>query len=91
MSNSAFTYDARGLLKTKTDNKGFVTSYDYNDRGLEISRTEATGTPQARTTTTTWHATLNLPLTVTEPGRVTTYTYDAQGRQLSQTSASTAL
>jgi YD repeat-containing protein len=91
MSNSTFTYDERGLLKTKTDNKGFVTTYDYNDRGLEITRTEATGTAQARTTTTTWHATLNLPLTVTEPGRVTTYTYDAQGRQLSQTSASTAL
>jgi YD repeat-containing protein len=91
MSNSTFTYDARGLLKTKTDNKGFVTTYDYNERGLEVSRTEASGTPQARTTTTTWHTTLNLPLTVTEPGRVTTYTYDAQGRQLSQTSASTAL
>ena len=90
-SNSTFTYDARGLLKTKTDNKGFITSYDYNERGLEISRTEATGAPQARTTTTTWHTTLNLPLTVTEPGRVTTYTYDSQGRQLSQTSTSTAL
>ncbi|MFZ3183913.1 MAG: DUF6531 domain-containing protein, partial [Pseudomonas sp.] len=25
MSNSTFTYDTRGLLKTKTDNKGFVT------------------------------------------------------------------
>jgi YD repeat-containing protein len=85
MSNSTFTYDARGLLKTKTDNKGFVTTYDYNERGLETTRTEATGTPQARTTTTIWHATLNLPLTVTEPGSVTTYTYDTQGRQLSQT------
>jgi YD repeat-containing protein len=91
MSNSTFTYDARGLLKTKTDNKGFVTTYDYNERGLEITRTVATGTPQARTTTTTWHTSLNLPLTVIEPGRITTYTYDAQGRQLSQTSASTAL
>lgn len=91
MSNSTFTYDARGLLKTKTDNKGNVTTYDYNVRGLETSRTEASGTAQTRTTSTTWHATLNLPLTVTEPGRVTTYTYDAQGRQLSQASASTAL
>ncbi|WP_256657370.1 DUF6531 domain-containing protein [Pseudomonas sp. 2FE] len=85
-SNSTFTYDARGLLKTKTDNKGFVTTYDYNERGLEVARTEASGTPQARTITTTWHAALNLPLTVTEPGRMTTYTYDAQGRQTGQTS-----
>jgi YD repeat-containing protein len=83
-SNSTFTYDARGLLKTKTDNKGYLTTYDYNTRGLEVSRTEAAGTPQARTITTDWHPTLFLPVSVTEPTRITTYTYDAQGRQLSQ-------
>ncbi len=83
-SNSTFTYDERGLLKTKTDNKGHLTTYDYNDRGLEVSRTEAAGTPQARTVTTDWHPTLFLPVTVTEPSRITTYTYDDQGRQLSQ-------
>jgi len=83
-SNSAFTYDERGLLKTKTDNKGNLTTYDYNSRGLEISRTEAADTPQARTITTEWHPTLFLRTKVTEPARVTTYTYDAQGRQLSQ-------
>lgn len=83
-SNSTFTYDARGLLKTKTDNKGHLTTYDYNTRGLEISRTEAAGTPQARTVTTDWHPTLFLPITVTEPSRITHYTYDDQGRQLSQ-------
>ncbi|WP_171011895.1 DUF6531 domain-containing protein [Pseudomonas sp. 2FE] len=84
-SNSTFTYDARGLLKTKTDNKGFVTTYDYNERGLEVARTEAVGTPQARTISTAWHPTLFLPVTVTEPRRITSYSYDAQGRQLSQT------
>ena len=84
-SNSSFTYDSRGLLKTKTDNKGILTTYDYNDRGLEVSRTEAAGTPQARTTTTTWHPTLFLPLTVTEAGRTTHYQYDNQARQISQT------
>jgi YD repeat-containing protein len=83
-SNSTFTYDAHGLLKTKTDNKGHLTTYDYNTRGLEVSRTEAAGTAQARTTNTEWHPTLFLPVTVTEPNRITTYTYDAQGRQLSQ-------
>ncbi|MFI7868824.1 RHS repeat protein, partial [Ectopseudomonas khazarica] len=83
-SNSTFTYDDRGLLKTKTDNKGNVTTYDYNERGLEISRTEASGTPQARTITTTWHADLFLPVTITEPDRITQYTYDALGRQTSQ-------
>ncbi|MGA4638120.1 RHS repeat protein, partial [Pseudomonas solani] len=83
-SNSSFTYDDRGLVKTRTDNKGNVTTFDYNDRGLEVSRTEAFGTPQARTVTTTWHPTLFLPATVTEPDRITTYSYDDQGRPLSQ-------
>jgi len=84
-SNSTFTYDDRGLLKTKTDNKGIVTTYDYNDRGLEVTRTEASGTAQARTVTTEWHPSLYLPLAVTEPDRITRYQYDAQGRQLSRT------
>ncbi|BBP81496.1 hypothetical protein PHLH8_11380 [Pseudomonas sp. Pc102] len=83
-SNSTFTYDDRGLVKTRTDNKGNITTFDYNDRGLEVSRTEAFGTPQARTITTTWHPTLFLPATVTEPDRITTYSYDDQGRPLSQ-------
>lgn len=84
-SNSTFTYDERGLLKTQIDNKGNITTYIYNDRNLESSRTQASGTPQARTTSTEWHPTLFLPVTVTEPDRMTQYTYDAEGRQLSQT------
>jgi YD repeat-containing protein len=84
-SNSSFTYDSNGLLKTKTDNKGHLTTYGYNARGLEISRTEASGKPEARTITTDWHPTLFLPAVVTEPDRITTYHYDDQGRQLSRT------
>jgi YD repeat-containing protein len=83
-SNSTFTYDTRGLLKTKTDNKGHLTTYDYNERGLEVSRTEASGTPQARTIITDWHPEFFLPVTVTESDRITTYSYDTQGRQRSQ-------
>jgi YD repeat-containing protein len=83
-SNATFTYDSNGRLKTKTDNKGNLTTYDYNARGLEISRTEASGTPQARTITTDWHPTLFLLTVVTEPNRITTYHYDDQGRQLSR-------
>ena len=82
-SNATFTYDARGLLTSKIDNKGNRTTYSYNARGLEISRTEAAGTAQARTITTEWHPELFLPTSVTEPGSVTTYTYDAQGLHLS--------
>ncbi len=84
-SNSTFTYNDRGQVLTQTDAKGFITTYAYNERGLETSRTEASGTPQARTITTTWHATSNLPLTITEGGKVTTYNYDMQGRQTNRT------
>ncbi|MCU9951112.1 DUF6531 domain-containing protein [Pseudomonas sp. PDM13] len=84
-SNSTFTYDDRGLVKTRTDNKGNVTRFDYNERGLEVSRTEAYGTPQARTVTTEWHPTLFLPVTITEPDRTTRYSYDTQGRLIGQT------
>lgn len=84
-SNSSFTYDSRGLLKTRTDNKGNVTSYDYDGRGLEISRTEAFGTAQARTISTEWHSTLYKPVTISEPERIMHFEYDAQGNLLSQT------
>lgn len=84
-SNSEFVYDDNGLLKTRKDANGNLTTYEYNDRGLEISRTEASGTPQARTITTEWHPTLFLKTKVTEPNRITTYQYDAQGRPLGQT------
>ena len=66
------------LVKTKTDNQGHLTTYAYNARGLEISRTEAAGTPQARSISTEWHPSFFLPLVVTEPGRVTRYQYDEQ-------------
>lgn len=79
-SNSTFTYDAKGLLKTKIDAKGSVTTFDYNTRGLETSRTEAAGSLQARAITTEWHPTLFLKVKITEPDRIITYQYDAMGR-----------
>lgn len=69
--------------------------YDYlqnltlytNDltRNLETSRVEASGTPNARTITTEWHATLRRPARIAEPKRLTTYSYDAQGNVLTKT------
>ncbi|WP_187359856.1 RHS repeat protein [Chitinolyticbacter meiyuanensis] len=76
-ASSALGYDANGNIKTRTDFNGATTSYVYDlSRNLETSRTEAVGTPQARTISTTWHPTFRLPATITEPGRVTTFTYD---------------
>ncbi|WP_284209135.1 hypothetical protein, partial [Chitiniphilus shinanonensis] len=82
---STLGYDANGNVSNRTDFNGTSTTYVYDlTRNLETSRTEAAGTPQARTTTTTWHPTLRLPATITEPGRVTEFNYDPNGNLLSK-------
>ncbi len=83
-ANQAYTYDANGFMASKTDWQGNITTYIHNDRGLETSRTEASGTPQARTITTEWHPTFNLRTKVSEPQRDTVFYYDDQGRLTSQ-------
>ncbi|HSC81171.1 MAG TPA: DUF6531 domain-containing protein [Chitinolyticbacter sp.] len=76
-ASSALGYDTNGNIKSRTDFNGVTTSYVYDlSRNLETSRTEAVGTPQARTISTIWHPTFRLPATLTEPGRVTEFTYD---------------
>ena len=83
-ANKSYQYDINGNVISKTDWNGVTTTYVYDmDRNLELSRTEAAGTPQERTITTEWHTDFRLPTKITEPNRITEYTYDAQGRQLS--------
>ncbi|RQO62760.1 hypothetical protein DBV14_03630 [Variovorax sp. KBW07] len=57
---------------------------------MPITVVYASGTPEARTVTTQWHATFSLPALITEPGRTTAYTYDAFGNTLSRTITDTA-
>ena len=83
-ANKNYSYDTNGFLASKTDWKGNTTTYVRNTKGQELSRTEAFGTPEARTITTEWHATFNLRTKVTEPDRETTYIYDTDGNLLSQ-------
>jgi len=83
--SNSYTYDVNGFVASWTDANGNVTTYIHDARGLELSRTEAAGTPQARTITTQWHATYHLPTQITEPGRVTTFTYDNKGNLLQKT------
>ena len=78
---ASYTYDANGFVASATDFNGNVTTYTRDARGRELSRTEAAGTGDARTVTTTWQTNFNQPLTVAEPGRLTTYTYDTDGRR----------
>jgi RHS repeat-associated protein len=78
-------HDANGFVSSRKDFNGNITNYVNNARGLEESRTEAYGTPQARTITTQWHTTFRLPMQIDEPGRRTTYTYHPAGNRLTET------
>ncbi|EPJ47160.1 MAG: yd repeat-containing protein [Osedax symbiont Rs1] len=81
-ANQETTYDENGFVASQTDWKGNLTTYINNDRGLETSRTVASGTPEAQTITTVWHDSFNQPESITEPSRVTNFTYDNQGQRL---------
>lgn len=88
LGGKAFSYDANGFIASKTDYDGNVTTYSHDARGNQISRTEASSTSLARTTTTAWHPQFHLPVIITEPnGRTTTYAYDAKGNILNKTIA----
>lgn len=79
-------YDANGNVNSRTDFNGVETRYTFDlARNLETSRTEAFGTPRARTISTIWHSTFRLPTQFDEPNRRTTFTYDASGNLLTRT------
>lgn len=92
---AASTYDTSGFPASETDFNGNVTTYVYDDtRGLEISRTEGSGTAAASTITTVWNTTFPLPslISVYAGGstsgtllRTTGFTYDGLGDALSKT------
>ena len=84
------TYDANGFVSSVTDYNDRTTTYTHDARGLETSRTEASGTPQARTITTTWHASYRVPLQISEPGRTTAFTYDQLTKTVTDTATSTS-
>ena len=89
---SSKTYDGNGNVASRTDYSGIQTVYSYDlTRNLQTSRTEAYGTPEARTITTQWHPTFRLPTLITEPGKTTAYSYDSQGNLLQRTITDTAL
>ncbi|MDO3380753.1 RHS repeat-associated core domain-containing protein [Gilvimarinus algae] len=84
VGTTQYQYDSNGYLQEKIDAAGVVTRFTYNSEGLQTQKIEAWGTPEERTTTTTWHIGWRKPLTVDEAQRLTTYTYDANGNRLTQ-------
>src|SRR6185437_10375267 len=47
------SYDPNGYVASRTDRNGIVTTYVNDARGMVLSKTEASGTAQARTASTT--------------------------------------
>ncbi|MES9888923.1 MAG: hypothetical protein ABW140_19135 [Candidatus Sedimenticola sp. 6PFRAG1] len=83
-ANKSYSYDSSGFLISKTDWSGNTTTYTRSERGLELRRTEAAGTPEERTTITEWHPDFHKPIRVIEPGKTINFTYDEYGRLLTR-------
>jgi YD repeat-containing protein len=84
-----FTYDPNGNLASQTDFNGHLSTYTHDSRNLEVQRIEASGTPDARTVRTDWHASYRLPLRLAEPLKRTTFTYDPAGNLLTRSEQAT--
>ncbi|MDP3596309.1 MAG: DUF6531 domain-containing protein, partial [Nitrospirota bacterium] len=88
----AYALDGNGNVTQTdvTDPRGYVKRFVFNSSGLTTSITDASGQPEAQTTTYEWQATTNLLLSVTDGlNRKTAYTYDAKGNTLTVTKLAT--
>ena len=83
-------YDANGNATREVGYDGASTTYAYDAQGRETKRVEAAGTASAKTTTTEWHPTWNLPTRVASPGKLETFVYDANSRLTTYTVVETA-
>ncbi|WP_156173992.1 DUF6531 domain-containing protein [Cupriavidus basilensis] len=84
------TYDTSGNLSSTVDFADKEIRYTYDALGRETQRIEGYGTAGAKTTTTEWHPTYNLPLRVASPNRVDGFTYDAKGQTTSYVTYATS-
>ncbi len=86
---SAMTYDANGFVSSQTDFNNNQTVFSRDARGLERSRSEASGTAVARTIATEYDPQWRVPTRITEPtsagSRVTTFTLDSRGNARTKT------
>lgn len=82
--SSNLTYDFVGLTASGNDPNGNTTALTYDARGMLTSRTEAVGTPLARTVSITSHPVFHLPTQITFPDHVVNYAYDGHGNRISK-------
>lgn len=86
VSTSA-TYDGDGFLTSTTDPDGNVTDLTFNSQDLLVARTEAAGTPLARTVNVAWNPTFQRLAEIDFPDRSIRYQYDEHGNRISKTVA----
>ncbi|QUL36897.1 RHS repeat protein [Erythrobacter sp. JK5] len=84
-TTATIAYGGNTYISSATDAEGRLITTTRDARGRPVSITEASGTPEARTTTITWHADFNVPVSIVGPGLTETRGYDAQGRLTSVT------
>ncbi|HID69048.1 MAG TPA: RHS repeat protein, partial [Desulfobacterales bacterium] len=85
-SSSSYTYNDRLQILSKTNGRGIITRYTYDNRGNRTEKTEAEGTPEERITTWIYEADSSRIATavkksVVDPAQdsITAYTYDSNG------------
>lgn len=83
-------YDVGNNVSRTVDRNGNDTRYSYDALGRETQRIEGYGTADAKTTTTEWHPTWNLPLRIASPDRMDGFTYDANGQTTSYVTYATS-
>ncbi|TAM32067.1 MAG: hypothetical protein EPN68_02965 [Rhodanobacter sp.] len=94
-NTESFAYNANGYVTDLTDVPGDHSApqnatFTWDTaRNLMLSRTDAAGSPVARTTNLTWDPRFRLPDTIAQPGQTTQYTYDDHGHVLSRTQTDT--
>jgi RHS repeat-associated protein len=78
---TAYEYDSKGNVVSKTDTLGNTTTYTYDARGNKLTETD----PLGDTTTSTYDARDNLLTQTDALGNTTIYTYNAQNKALTTT------
>ncbi|MBC3915989.1 RHS repeat protein [Undibacterium sp. CY18W] len=90
-TTTEYKFDANGNVTYALDLIGNVTNYEYDlTRNLETKRITAVGKPIVQTTSTIWHATLNVPAQINSPLRKTSFTHDANGNVLTRSEQATS-
>jgi YD repeat-containing protein len=88
-ATKSLTYDSAGNTATEQDFRGVLTTYTYDGRGLELTRSISMTGAKTTKVTTEWHPTFRLKQRIAEPSLITSMTYDAGGNLLTLTRQAT--